>query len=167
MKRRRINATEKDHYTIEDLHISITWLHPTLEISIVNWLILLKGGNPQYWGLKGTYWTNHLKKLANRNGQADHKRPNYLLRFKRAHSWPDSACIVMVTQCITLPSCIPSSNIFMTYRNMSSFEGTMLMTKLRHEPSFPMPSFLHEVMHLQLSQVETLAATTQIRADLG
>lgn len=55
----------------------------------------------------------------------------------------------------------------MTYRNMSPFEGTMLMTRLGHEPSFSMPSFLYWVMHLQLSQVETLAATIQIRADLG
>lgn len=47
MKRRRINATERGHYTIEELHILIIWLHPTLEISIVNWLILLKSGNPQ------------------------------------------------------------------------------------------------------------------------
>jgi len=47
MKKRRINATERDHYTIEELHILIILLYPALEISIANWLILLRSGNPQ------------------------------------------------------------------------------------------------------------------------
>lgn len=86
MKRRRINATERDHYTIEELHILIIWLHPTLEISIVNWFIFLRRGNLQCTEfLRELTGQNTLKNLENMQKWSKqmikHEKPNNLLFF--------------------------------------------------------------------------------------
>lgn len=132
MKRRRINATERDHYAVEELPILIIWLHPTLEISTVNWLIFLSE-NPQcteflkeLTGQNTLKSPNNMQKLPKQ--MIKHKKPNNLLYFNylmihhwvRAKQFSIIICIIMVTQCTMLTLCI-SSNIFMTYRNILAF----------------------------------------------
>lgn len=106
MKRRRINATDRDHYTIEQLHILIIWLQPTLEISIVNWLILLESGNAQC--------TEGLRELTG------------LTTLKKTNPTPKNNCYgnpVYHTQCIS------PSDIVTTHRNTLEF----LLLKSQHQ----------------------------------
>lgn len=133
MKRRRINATERDHNTIEELHILIIWLHPTLEISIVNWLLFLRSGNPQH--------TEFLREVT---GQNTFKSPENMPKLPKqmihksqiicyistilwcftergSNSSPDSVCIIAVTQCTMLTLCISSPDRSMTYRTIYAF----------------------------------------------
>lgn len=161
MKRRRINATERDHYAAEGLHILIIWLHPALEISIVNWLMLLRSTNSQCTKVLreltgSSTWEKEKKSRHEEAAKADDKRWeawgfvsfNYLviLHWERVKQ-PSRLCphsygnpvyhnhfmyfILKYIHDIQKYSCLPA------------FEGTTPLTKLGHEPSTSMPSFFH------------------------
>lgn len=158
MKRRRINATERDHYT-KELNILIIWLHPALEISIVNWLIFLRSGNPQCTGsLKELTGQNTFKSPENiwkwPKKMIKYEKPNNLLSFnhlmilhwERAkqlsrlclHCYGNSVyhahlmCFILkYIHDIQKYSCFPP------------FEGTMPLTTLGQDSSSSMPSSIY------------------------